>query len=336
MNTKLFRSVLWLVVLMAVSLTAFGQTHPTFTTLSAAITDERAARMSVTSATGFVASNSAAGLDYGAFIDTEFVRITGVTGTTITIQRGQVGTTATPHVSGATVFVGQYGAQNQSATQTGGPFIQSPLKGICTRAPGTFLPLIQVRPTTLGGQAMYDCLGGQWFKQTLVADQHAQSPGTIAKYCNIPVGPVAYASIGTDAASTAGSIYRGTLYVPYSHVVTGLAILNGTTVGTDAVIYALYDAGGVLMANTALAGATSAGADTFQTIAFTASRVITGPARYFIAFQVNGTTAAHQTVAASTYNDIVSSSATGTFGTLTNFTAPTTFTAGVSPVGCTY
>lgn len=336
MIKKLVPILALVAVLMAVVPAAFGQSQPTFTTLSAAVTDARATRLTVTSATGFVASNQATGLDYGMFVDNEFMRITGVSGTTITVQRGQGSTVATPHASGADVIVGQYGSQLQSATQTGGPFIQSPLSGSCTRTSAQILPLVQTRPNALGGQAMYDCIGGTWVKQTLLSDI---SQPSLLKACSVPIGSVAYGSFGTSTTTGTTSEYTVNVFVPYTFIATGITNLNGSAVdGASKKIFILRTSDGKLIANTATAGTLATGNDAFQAIAFTATKIVTGPAYYLMGLQddtadVNGI----RTVAASTFNGIVGSAITSVFGTVAaSVTAPTTFTADVAPIACLY
>lgn len=151
---------------------------------------------------------------------------------------------------------------------------------------------------------------------------------------NIPIGPVARASIGTDAAHVNGTIYYSEIVVPTRRTVTGIGVLNGTTVGTNNLIAALYDAAGALVANTALAGTLGAGADTFQEIALTAPVTIE-PGRYFVATQANGTTHQTQKIATATYLNATGSVA-GAFGTLPAITPPTTTTADVGPVAYLY
>ena len=346
-NRKRMRKILHILtlaaVLLAVQATAFSQTQPTFTTLSAAVADERTTRLTVTSATGFVASNQATGLDYGLFVDNEFMRITAVSGTTITVERGQARTNATAHKSGARVFVGQFGSQRQSSTQTGGPFIQSPLYGSCTRTTGTILPLIQVNPTTLGGQALYDCNNGKWIKATLFDDQ-PQSP--LVGPCSVPIGSVAYASFGTNTADVANKRMSTSIYVPVTGIYTGVQFLQGGTATTDNITFGLFDAGGKPIANAGATGVLLATADTFKAVPFTAGSsgnaqtltIVPGPANYFISLNANGSTAgAIRTVAVSTFKNVLSAGTTSvTFGTFVAFTPPTTFTADLAPIGCFY
>ncbi len=152
---------------------------------------------------------------------------------------------------------------------------------------------------------------------------------------NVPVtGAPARASMGTDAVSVAGTLYYSDLHLPGPMTSTGAAVLNGTTVGTNNVIYALWDEAGNLLRTSALAGVLSAGADAFQEIPWTAP-ISLPPGRYFVGFQVNGTTAAHQTMAAASYLNSTGSVA-GVFGTIGSITPPSTFTADVGPFSYLY
>jgi hypothetical protein len=158
-----------------------------------------------------------------------------------------------------------------------------------------------------------------------------------SKYSTVPIGSVAYGSFGTSTTLTAGTIYWAEVFIPRNITLTGVGVLNGATVGTDKWIFALYDSdGGAVVANSALTGVTSSGANAFQEIAFTGTYAAVGPARYWIALQSNGTTDNIRTVAASTFIDVLTTSATGAFGTLTSLTPPTTFTADKGPLAYVY
>lgn len=151
---------------------------------------------------------------------------------------------------------------------------------------------------------------------------------------NIPIGAVAYSSLGTSAVHVAGSIYVSEVQVVGWKTLTGIGVLNGATVGTDNLIVALYDTNGKLLANSATAGTLSAGANAFQQIAFTSTYAIK-PGRYFIALQCNGTTATTRRIAASTYLNFASVTA-GTFGTLPAITPPTSTASDAGPIGYLY
>jgi hypothetical protein len=159
---------------------------------------------------------------------------------------------------------------------------------------------------------------------------------TPTRISNILIGGVARASIGTDGAHVAGKVYFSELWLPTNKTLTGIGFLNGTTVGTDKMIVGLYSSAGVLLANSALAGALGAGQDDFQQIAFTAAYAAVGPARYWIAIQCEGTTHQTQKIAAATYLNSTGSVA-GSFGTMpATITPTTTTTADVGPIGYVY
>lgn len=148
----------------------------------------------------------------------------------------------------------------------------------------------------------------------------------------VPIGSVAYGSFGNATTTVAGTIYYASVMVAYDETVTNINILNGGTVGTDKGIAALYNSAGTLIGTSALAGTATAGANAFQVYALTTPLAIQGPGRYWIAYQSNGTTDNIRTIAASTFINVRTVSATGAFATLPALTPPTTFTANVGPV----
>lgn len=151
---------------------------------------------------------------------------------------------------------------------------------------------------------------------------------------HVPAG--ALATRGTDTAIADGTTYWQEVWLPANKTVTGVGFLNGTVVGTDNLLVALYDSVGALVANSALAGELSAGADTYQEIAFTGTYAAAGPARYFIAVQGNGTTAALQRN--TTLGPLgANGSVGGTFGTLVDpITVVETHTDNVGPMAYLY
>jgi hypothetical protein len=152
---------------------------------------------------------------------------------------------------------------------------------------------------------------------------------------NIPIGPVAYASLGTNTTPVSGTIYVSELWLPSNKTLVGGAFLNGAAVGTNAAIVALYSAAGALLASSALAGVITSGINSFQEIAFTAPYAVVGPGKYFLAYQTNGTTTRLRTIATATYLNTASATA-GVFGTLGAITPPTTTTADTGPIGYVY
>lgn len=149
----------------------------------------------------------------------------------------------------------------------------------------------------------------------------------------INLGSAALTSYETNGvAPVAGTLNLTEIYVPYWQTWTGAGVLNGTVVGTDNFIVALYGSNGALIANSALAGTLSAGASVFQNIAFTAP-VVLAPGRYFIGVQSNGTTATLRHLLAANGSNVCTSATTGTFGTIpATVTPPATFTTAVGVI----
>jgi|SRR5580700_714636 hypothetical protein len=149
----------------------------------------------------------------------------------------------------------------------------------------------------------------------------------------VPIGSVAYGSMGNATTTVAGTLYLTQVFIPCDEAVNGIQILNGGTVGTDKAIVALYNNGGALIFNSALAGTPTAGANTFQNYPFTVlSNEIQGPSRYWIGYQSNGNTDNIRTIAANTFIRKTQTVA-GTFGVLPpTFAIPAGFTANTGPI----
>jgi hypothetical protein len=306
---------------------AHAQATLTSTTLSAAVTSESGQTIRVTSATGF-------SIDYLVFVDAEAMRVTAISGTAISVRRGTSGTNGTTHASGATVYVGP---ANYFSTKN--------RAGSCTSTNELVLPVINVVNANI-----FQCTSSLWViiggpvnagltltAPTLVTPVFTSSTGR-PRYCSVPVGSVAYGSMGTSKTPVATETYYAEVFVPRSVTLTGVSYLIGGTGGTDKAVGAIYaSAGGAVLAQSAAAGATVGTNDTFQDLAFTATYAAAGPARYWIAVQINGTTARLRTIAASTFVDVLTKKSTGdTFGTLASLTVPTTFTADLGPIACVY
>jgi hypothetical protein len=333
---KLYFILTLAAVLMAVGQTAFAQSAITSTTLSSAMSDAKTSVMKVTSATGFTASNQATGAEYCVFVDHELMRISAVSGTTITVlPRGFSSTTATPHKSGSRAYVGPCGSQQGPGVgQSGGPFIQTSMQGACTRNQWAILPLINVNQRAIAnpnGMLMYNCLNGSWRPQTMGADIEDD---LIVAASNIPIGSVAYGSLGTNTTDVNNQMWITSITLPKTGLITGIQVLQGGTATTDTITAALYDGGGNLIAAGAAAGVALSGANTFLNIPFTSAALVTGPARYFIAVTGNGTAAgAIRTIATATYTNVVATTQSSTFGTFPAISpVPTTFTANDAPI----
>jgi len=148
----------------------------------------------------------------------------------------------------------------------------------------------------------------------------------------VPIGSVAYGSFGNATTYISGQVFLMNIFVPFDMTVTNINVLNGGTVGTNACIVVLYNSAGTVLRTSALAGATTAGANAFQTYALTSSIAVQGPGRYFVGIQCNGATDNVRTVAASTFAGLVTQSNAGVFATIPAITPPTTFTANVGPI----
>lgn len=160
------------------------------------------------------------------------------------------------------------------------------------------------------------------------------------QYSNIPIGSVAYGSLGTNTTDVAGQLWVVSVTLPVDMTITSLRCLAGGTATTDNVIGALYKQNltgdttmATLVANSALAGVLLAGANTFQTYTFL-STYAAKAGKYFMVLQGNGTTAgAIRTIAASTFIGVTAGSIAGVFGTIPSMiTFPTTFTADKGPI----
>src|SRR4051812_48632783 len=119
---------------------AFAQTVLTSTTLSAALTDGAGRLVSVASATGITAPGNGS-TSIVLLVDREIMRVNAVSGTSITVARGQDGTRAVPHVSGATVWVAPPTAIS--------PY---PPSGQCTRTNLATVPYIVGATSSLGSE----------------------------------------------------------------------------------------------------------------------------------------------------------------------------------------
>ena len=348
-----FKSIFIVVLLLLLPQWLVGQSQPTRTTLSSAMTAPNSTTgntMVVGSATGITASTGS--LQQFCLIENEMVQVRAVSGTTITVARARNGVSVA-HASGATVICGYSGTFNTAtgtvssvvgsptvgASVTGATFVATNPVGSCTRSSNAILPVFFVTSSPIAG-ADYgytvDCLGGSWVSGAL---PDRAPTGALTLACNVPVGSVAYASFGTSTAGVSTQEWTTSIYVPRTAYVTGIKVLSGATSTTDKILAILRDSAGNAIANAAVAGVVLSGASTFQTQAFTAPRLVVGPAKYFIGVQTNGATAGDiMTIAAATFVDVVTTALTGqTFGTIVSpATMPTTFTATVGPIACIY
>lgn len=308
---KLFRTSLFLVALALPSL-APAQTFLTQTTLSTAVADSQTQWITLASGTGFAVGKV-------GYIDREQVEFNAISilppvtsgPMRVYVRRGAGGTTAAPHLSGALVFMGtpnqMYGAKIEP-------------QGSCTRG-NEVSPRINVVTGVLS-----DCVGGQWVNGI-------RTPTPRFRVYSPEPGGTLYSAINTNGTTLgATTLYCSETFLPTNKLLTGAAVLAGTTVGTDKWYVVLYDSAGNALANSAVAGTTTATASIYQQQAFTSKIYAVGPATYFVCFQTNGTTDTARMAVTGVNDNFLTKGQTGaTFGTVPALTVPTTFTTAVGP-----
>lgn len=310
-----------LAALLVAALPIHAQTILTQTTLSSAVTSTSARTVVVAAGTGITAGTTA------IYFDRELAPVIACSpacpsssATTLTLQRGASGTAAGTHVSGALVFVGPLQAFNQN------PRVNAPNDGSCTRGSVLYLPLINVSTGIIS-----DCLGGQWIKGLVTSG--ATTGARWRVYAPEPGGTI-YTSLNTNGTAVgATTLYCTEVWLPTSKNLTGIGVLNGTTVTANARYVILYDSTGNPIANSALAGQASVTASIYEAYAFTSKYFAVGPAQYFACLQDNAVGSTTVRMAITQVNDnILTKGQTGaTFGTIPALTVPTTFTTAVGP-----
>lgn len=295
-------------------------TRLTLTTNSAAITGADT-RVTLTSSTGVTAQGTLGQYNTVLYIDRELMGVKAlISGTTWSVQRGLASTRQISHAVSSTVFLGPPTGNFMTTPQL------SEATGSCTYTDQVTLPRIYLQSGNIA-----DCIGGRW----VTGIRTASPPFRIV---SPDPGGTAYTSVNTNGTTLgATTLYCMEMNLPVSKLVTGIAILNGTTVGTDAHYVVLYDSAGRALANSALAGATAANASTYQEHALTTAYYAVGPAQYFACFQSNGTTATVRMAVTGTNDNFLTKGQTGaTFGTVPALTVPTSFTTAVGAYSYIY
>lgn len=313
--------VLALALAFVIEAPAFGQTIVPNTTLAAAITStsSQANTFKLTSTSGITAGNTVIFIDGEA----DFVNAVTTTPATVTVTRGAgPSTRVSTHANGAVVWYGPP-SYFQSQTPAGYPF------GSCSRTTALVLPYIDINNNIIS-----DCLGGVWV-QGVTTNSIGNTQWRVQNVAN---GYIAYTSLGTDTATTNTIMYCSELDLPVNKYLTGIAILNGATVGNGHRQALLYDAAGNLLAKSASGSNTTAGANTFQAYAFSTPFFAVGPAQYFTC-----TTSANSTdsvrMLVTTYSDnVLAGYITGlTYGTSpAKITPPSSFTTVEGPYSYVY
>lgn len=224
---KITMKTLFAALLLTVS--AFGQTATTSTTLSVAVTDRAQAYVVLASATNV----SAGGFLYS---DGEVMTVQGSysSGTTVPVNRGGPGTRSALHLSGATVYV--FAPGNQARTG----LINYDLYGACVRADHTVLPRIN----SLTGR-IFDCLGSFWYytdssanaRYTLTIAPGAQPAATS------PTAGTAIAITGQAGGAQSATTSNGAAGAAVA-IVGGVGGVGGTSSGTGGAGGALTYTGG--------------------------------------------------------------------------------------------
>lgn len=181
-------------------------------------------------------------------------------------------------------------------------------------------------PSLVGGPDQFITQGGNLSS----IPRSGQGPITVPQgptiLPNMPLGTAALTSAGASSVHVAGTINLSEIFVPYWNTWKGLAVLNGTVVGTDNMLVALYGIDGRLIANSAVAGTLSAGASAFQNRDFLAP-VTLAPGRYFCGVQCDGTTATSNKFVSANGVNVLTGAIAGVFGTVpVTVAVPTTFT----------
>lgn len=268
------------------------------------------------------------------FVDRELMQVKAVSSTTITVIRGMAGTSAVSHASGALVFVvpaaaiGSWSGSGFAAASQGPATPQ----GSCTRSNEPFLPRIH-----FGSGVISDCDGGQWVNGDAAQSTRSGVTGstTAANGFRYPeIGAVLLSTVQTagTAPAAATQIECSEFDAPFSMFLSGMAPLNGSTVGTDKHWVILYDSAGAVLANSAAAGVTTAGASTYQKYNFVSPYYLVGPARYFACYGSNGTTDTVRHSITGINDNILGGAVTGqVFGTAAAIAVPSTYTTAKAP-----
>ena len=252
------------------------------------------------------------------------------------------GTTQTQ--AGATQLVGDFNAVTTVATALDGVKLPTAKPGIRVAVRNAGASVLRIWPfsgDTINGQAAdlsVDIgIGSAVAFQTYnTADWHVSAGNLLASPRCVHTGGTSPQTTTTGTSKTAAAstkTYVAELVNPVTTLVTGIAIFNAATVGTDKYMAYITDAAGVVVATTALAGVTTSGAAAHQLIPLTAVKTLV-PGTYFICLQVNGTTDTFRAHAAGSFATIEISSTV--FGTAGAITPPTTFVAGVGPIASLY
>lgn len=138
---------------------------------------------------------------------------------------------------------------------------------------------------------------------------------------------------GTDATPSITETYISEIFVPANMTITGVALFNGSNV-TGNVTVGLADSTGAPIAAAVSASTAGSGTDAYQLVPFATPYAAKGPATYYIQVQYSSATARFNTHTLGTHG--VTKQTGQTYGTLTSFTPPTTFTTALGNIASLY
>lgn len=154
--------------------------------------------------------------------------------------------------------------------------------------------------------------------------------------------PAQLSTDGVNSTPVITEIYLAEVFVPFTTLVNGIWVFNGTVVATDKVRVLLYDETGTVIASSAAAGFQPTTADAYEHVAFALASngttaitdVVVPTGTYFIGTIYNGTTNrfnAHGVGAFRGGKDTGAVFATAGVSAKLTATMPTTFTAASLP-----
>lgn len=135
----------------------------------------------------------------------------------------------------------------------------------------------------------------------------------------------------TDKTAVTTETYYAEVFVPCNATLTGVAIMNGSSVAGNMTAF-LTNGAGTNLAHTASTAVS--GTDAYQLVPFSATYSVKGPATYYVALQCNNTGNKFNTHTIGTFG--TGKDTTTTYGTFPTATIPTTFTTNLGPVASLY
>jgi hypothetical protein len=164
-----------------------------------------------------------------------------------------------------------------------------------------------------------------------------QLVGGTGPMTTFPTWPTPTLTSGTSTAPVATTLYLSQVFIPINATLTGVAVNNAGTCGTNKYVVGIWDSFGNLLKQSAVAGTLCSGTSAWQQVPFTAVVNVKGPQVYWIGLMMNGTTDRFYTIPAVGQFAGLSGTITSVgFGTMGPIQPPTTFTAGAGPVAFTY